>query len=53
MTEPQRAEDGEVLVNPSTGMPETRQERDRREQQNRDRQNKATNGDPTATTNES
>lgn len=39
MTEPQRAEDGEVLINPATGMPETRQERNQREQQERDRQN--------------
>jgi len=43
MTEPQRAEDGEVLVNPATGMPETREERDRREQQNKDRQRNINN----------
>lgn len=44
MTDPQRAENDEVLVNPSTGMPETREERDRREQQNQDRQQNTTNG---------
>jgi hypothetical protein len=33
MTNPQRAEDDKVLVNPATGMPETREERDRREEQ--------------------
>lgn len=38
MTEPQRSEEGEVLINPSTGMPETRQERDQREQQLQERQ---------------
>lgn len=42
MTEPQRAEDGEVLINPATGMPETRQERDQREERLRNRQNAAT-----------
>lgn len=41
MTEPQRSEDGEVLINPSTGMPETRQERDQREQQLQERQKNA------------
>lgn len=55
MTEPQRAEDGEVLVNPSTGMPETRQERDQREQRNQERQQNVASeanaaGDPTAKT---
>lgn len=38
MTEPQN----EVLVNPSTGMPETREERDRREAQLQERQKSAT-----------
>jgi hypothetical protein len=41
MTEPQRAESGEVLINPSTGMPETRQERDQREERNQQRQKDA------------
>lgn len=38
MTAPQRDENGEVLINPATGMPETRQERDQREAQLRERQ---------------
>lgn len=38
MTDAQRNEDGEVLINPATGMPETRQERDQREQQLQERQ---------------
>lgn len=42
MTEPQRAEDGEVLVNPATGMPETQEERDQREKQNKERQSHVT-----------
>lgn len=42
MTEPQRAEDGEVLINPATGMPETRQERDAREERLQERQKSAT-----------
>lgn len=42
MTEPQRAEEnGEVLINPSTGMPETRLERDQREKQTQERQKAA------------
>jgi hypothetical protein len=41
MTEPQRSETGEVLVNPATGMPETRQERDEREEQLKERQKNA------------
>ena len=45
MTEPQRAEDGEVLINPSTGMPETRQERDKREEQLQERQKNVANAE--------
>jgi len=41
MTAPQRDENGEVLINPATGMPETRQERDQREEQLRERQQAA------------
>lgn len=51
MTEPQRAEEDEVLVNPSTGMPETRQERDQREQQLQERQKNTAQGDGSATNN--
>lgn len=36
MTAPQRDENGEVLINPATGMPETRQERDQREERQKD-----------------
>ena len=50
MTEPQRAEDGEVLVNPATGMPETRQERDRREEQLKERQKTADEAEKNNTT---
>lgn len=35
MTDPQRAEDNENLVNPETGMPETREERNQREERQR------------------
>jgi hypothetical protein len=38
MTDAQHTENDEVLINPATGMPETRQERDQREQKLQERQ---------------
>lgn len=52
MADPQRSESNEKLVNPSTGLPETRQERDQRESQERQKNTANTkNNEGTASNN--